>query len=99
MYVLNLERRVEIGAGMIQSMMRVMKTPDWRPPTFKDWIYDLFGETIGREYLEPYNWKIWKRNFTTLDTDWVFSPGKLTYPGLKDIIASIAGIESVGYKE
>lgn len=98
-YVLDPERRADIGSGIIQSMMKISKMSDWKPDTFRDWIYDLFGDVMAKEYLEPYNRKIWKRELTALDTDWVFSPGRLPYPELKDIVKSIAGIKSVGYKE
>ena len=98
-YVLEPEKRANIGLGIIQSMMKVKENPAWHPNTFRDWMYELFGDAMAMDYLDPYNRKIWKRDLTTLDTDWVFSPGRLPYPELKDIVRSIAGVESIGYKE
>ncbi len=98
-YKLNSERRAEIGLGLVQSMIKVANKPEWKPDNFREWIYEFFGEAMARDYLEPYNRKIWKRNLSELDADWAFSPGRLPYPELKEIIKSIAGVESSGYKE
>ena len=79
--------------------MQSATKPGWAPQTFKDWIYGFFGNTMGSEYLEPYNRKIWKTDPSQMDASWVFSPGRLPFPALRDIISSIAGIKSIGYKE
>ena len=98
-YELNATERAAIGEGIIQSMLDVSKNPEWRPVTFKDWIYGFFGKPMAEKYLEPYNRKIWKTEPSDMDADWVFSPGRLPFPKLEDIVKAIAGIESVGYKE
>lgn len=98
-YVLDPESRSKIGIDLIGAMINSAKNPDWFPSTFKDWIYGYFGETMATEYLEPYNWKIWKTNPAEMDASWVFSPGRLPFPSLTDIVTSVAGLKSVGYKE
>lgn len=98
-YTLDPVKRADIGYGIISSMLNIAHNPEWKPSTFKDWIYGFFGKTMGSDYLEPYNRKIWKRDPEEMDSDWVFSPGRLPFPDLQDITKSISGIESVGYKE
>jgi protoporphyrinogen oxidase len=98
-YTLEPNLRAEIGKGIISSMLKNAKNPDWIPATFKDWIYGFFGNAMGSQYLEPYNRKIWKMDPDKMDASWVFSPGRLPFPSLEDIISSIAGIASTGYKE
>lgn len=93
------EMRVKFGFGIIQSMIKLAQNSGWRPNTFHDWMLGFFGESISREYLEPYNKKIWKKDPKELDADWVFVPGRLPNPELEEILKSVAGIESVGYKE
>ena len=99
MYVLDRESRAKIGTDIIAAMLHNATHPDWSPVTFRDWIYGFFGDSMGSEYLEPYNKKIWKTDPSDMDASWVFSPGRLPFPALRDIISSIAGIRSVGYKE
>ena len=98
-FMLPAEERARIGLGIVQSIINMNKNPDWRPETFYDWIYGLFGQEMGSRYLEPYNRKIWKRNSEDMDSDWVFTPGRLPLPSIDDIIFSIAGIPTTGYKE
>ena len=98
-YILDPKLRKEIGRDIIASMLKNARDPNWSPTTFKDWIYGFFGNTMGSSYLEPYNRKIWKKDPNEMEASWVFSPGRLPFPSLDDIVSSIAGIQSVGYKE
>ena len=98
-YVLEAEKRAKIGRDIIGAMLTNAANPSWTPSTFREWIYGFFGNTMGSEYLEPYNRKIWKTDPAEMDASWVFSPGRLPFPLLEDIVSSIAGIRSVGYKE
>jgi protoporphyrinogen oxidase len=98
-YVLEPELRAKIGRDIIAAMLKMAEKPKWAPITFKDWIYGFFGNAMGSSYLEPYNRKIWKIDPVEMDASWVFSPGRLPFPLLDDIVSSIAGIQSVGYKE
>lgn len=98
-YVLPPEERVSLGIDLIKALVNFEHNPGWEPNNFKEWIYGIFGNAIGKSYLEPYNKKIWKTPPEEMRADWVFTPGRLPLPSLKDIVSSIAGIESVGYKE
>ena len=98
-YRLPEQDRATIGLGIVENLIRLKRDNKWVPDTFYDWIYGIFGEEMGSRYLEPYNNKIWKRNLKQIDADWVFTPGRLPLPELRDIIYSISGIGTVGYKE
>ncbi len=98
-YRLSDQDRATIGLGIVENLIRLKKESYWVPKTFYDWIYGIFGCEMGSRYLEPYNNKIWKRNLKQIDADWVFTPGRLPLPELRDIIYSISGISTVGYKE
>ena len=98
-YVLEPSLRAKIGEDIIQAMLTNAANPTWIPSTFRDWIYGFFGNTMGSEYLEPYNRKIWKTDPSNMEASWVFSPGRLPFPELKEILSSVAGLKSVGYQE
>ncbi|AKA49291.1 hypothetical protein IX51_09450 [uncultured archaeon] len=99
MFLLEPQTRSEIGNGIIERMVDMARTRDWVPADFEEWIYGFFGQSMANRYMMPYNRKIWKREPSSMDADWVFSPGRLPFPNLKDIIDSVAGIPSTGYKE
>ncbi len=98
-YLLPPEDRAKIGLGIIENLFKLNSNKDWIPDTFYDWIYGIFGFEMGHRYLEPYNKKIWKRNLKEFDASWVFTPGRLPLPTLEDIVNSISGLETTGYKE
>ena len=99
MYKLDSRTRVKIGKGIIDNMLRMKGDPSWAPKDFSEWVYGFFGEEMANTYLLPYNKKVWKRDLKDIDADWVFSPGRLPFPNLNDILLSIAGCPSIGYKE
>ena len=98
-YILDPELRVSFIKGMVEQMLFIAKHPDWKPKNFMEWITGFFGEYIAKEYLIPYNKKIWKRPLESIAADWVFTPGRLPFPNIEDIIKAAAGIPTVGYKE
>ena len=95
-YVLPPEDRVRYGLSLIKALMNYQ---DEKPANFKEWIIKTFGEEVARDYLIPYNEKIWKRPLDEISADWVYIPGRLPLPSLEDIVKSIAGIPTIGYKE
>lgn len=98
-YMLPPEDRAKIGLGILRNLFRISSNKNWVPESFYDWIYEIFGEEMGSRYLEPYNNKIWKRNLKEFDASWVFTPGRLPLPAMEDIVYSISGIQTTGYKE
>lgn len=98
-YKLKPELRVNFIKGILECMLFISKNNEWKPENFKEWITGFFGEYMANEYLIPYNKKIWKRPLENMASDWVFTPGRLPFPDLENMIKSAAGIPNVGYKE
>lgn len=98
-YALEPEVRVQFIKDIIKQMISLAKNDEWTPSTFLDWIKGFFGDKIANEYLIPYNEKLWKRPLDKMAADWVFTPGRLPFPKLDDMINSAAGIPNVGYNE
>jgi protoporphyrinogen oxidase len=91
-YQLPPEERVKFIKGIIERMIFSARNENWKPKNFLDWILGFFGEYIADEYLIPYNEKIWKRKLDMMAADWVFSPGRLPFPELQDMLMTVAGI-------
>ncbi|MGC8572828.1 MAG: protoporphyrinogen/coproporphyrinogen oxidase [Caldisphaera sp.] len=98
-YVLDPEARVNFIKGIIERMIFISENKEWRPKNFLEWITGFFGDYMANEYLIPYNKKIWKRSLENMAADWVFTPGRLPFPNLEDMLKAAAGIPNVGYKE
>ncbi|MEM3192376.1 MAG: NAD(P)-binding protein [Candidatus Parvarchaeota archaeon] len=98
-YMLDTDRRIQFVKEIIDRMLYMTKRQDWIPANFLEWINIFFGEHMSKEYLIPYNKKIWKRPLEKMAADWVFSPGRLPFPNLDDLLKAAAGIKNVGYKE
>lgn len=98
-YVLEPENRVKFARSIVEKMIHLAENPKWRPQNFLEFINGFFGKDIADEYLIPYNKKIWKRPLDAMAADWVFRPGRLPFPEIGDILKSVAGIPSTGYKE
>lgn len=98
-YQLNPEERVKLIKGIIDRMLYISKNGEWKPKNFLEWITGFFGEQMANEYLIPYNEKIWKRPLDKMAADWVFSPGRLPFPELENMLLTVAGIPNTGYKE
>ncbi len=98
-YQLNPEERVKFVKGIIGRMLYTAKNDRWKPENFLEWITGFFGDHMANEYLIPYNEKIWKRPLDKMAADWVFSPGRLPFPELENMLLTVAGIPNTGYKE
>ncbi len=95
-YVLPPEKRARYGISLIRALMN---NRGERPANFLQWILGTFGEEVARDYLIPYNEKIWKRPLDKMSADWVYIPGRLPLPSLEDIVKAVAGLPTVGYAE
>lgn len=93
------KKRANILISFLEALLERTKYPDWRPKTFKEWIYGFFGKEIAKIYLEPYNEKMWKRDLDEIDVGWVYMPGRLPIPDWRDVVRAGAGIITEGYKE
>ena len=98
-YRLSPDERIKFVKGIIERMISVSKNTNWKPNNFLEWITGFFGDYMADEYLIPYNKKIWKRPLDKMASDWVFTPGRLPFPELENMLSTVAGIANIGYKE
>ncbi|MCE4615181.1 MAG: hypothetical protein F7B60_06610 [Desulfurococcales archaeon] len=98
-WVLNEKSRYRILSSFIVSLIENSCKTKWRPNNLLEWIYGTFGKEIGDMYLIPYNEKIWKRNLADIDSDWVYTPGRLPLPNWQDVIKAGVGLKTEGYTE
>ncbi len=98
-YALEPSERVTIVKGIIERIIEHSGKKDWEPQNFKEWSTGIFGDEMANQYLIPYNQKIWKRPLEQIASDWVFTPGRLPYPQLENLLKTLAGIQTIGYKE
>jgi protoporphyrinogen oxidase len=63
--------------------------------TFKEWMYNRFGNAISNKYLYPYNAKIWDYPPEKMSDFWV--EGRVPQPPLRDVMKAVMGMESEGY--
>lgn len=99
MYRLPKSLRATIGKQIIENIISVSSGDKIRPANFNERIFSFIRSEMGNLYLKPYNEKIWKRYLTSIDTDWVFDPGRLPLPRLDEIVNAVAGKKEEGYKE
>ncbi len=66
------------------------------PENFGDWIQWRMGDGFARHFMVPYNNKIWKRDLTTMASDWV--AGRVPEAPIEDILRSAVGFDTEGYK-
>jgi protoporphyrinogen oxidase len=95
-YVLPPELRARYGLSIIRALLEYR---DERPRNFMEWIVKTFGHDVAKDYLIPYNEKIWKRPLDQISAYWVYIPSRLPIPSMEDVIKATAGIPVVGYKE
>ena len=60
-----------------------------------DWFYQRFGNKLSKEYLVPYNDKIWNIKSKNLTSDWV--EGRIPMPSDDDMLKVACGISTIGY--
>lgn len=96
LYQIEPEERVRIVKGIIDRMLYIAKHEDWKPKHFLECITGFFGDRMANECLIPYNQKIWKRPLNQIAADWVFSPGRLPFPELENMLSTVAGIPNIG---
>ena len=62
------------------------------PENFGDWIQWRMGDGFARHFMVPYNNKIWKRDLTTMASDWV--AGRVPEAPIEDILRSTSALQT-----
>jgi UDP-galactopyranose mutase len=80
----------EVIKECLLGLIEATYQPNEKPPTnFREWIYHTYGEGIARHFLIPYNEKIWARDPSTMDFQWL--GGRVPRPGLSEFIDGALG--------
>ncbi|MEQ1699467.1 MAG: FAD-dependent oxidoreductase [Ilumatobacteraceae bacterium] len=64
----------EALVGLIAAGTRVAAAdgaPDSQARDFGSWLFATFGDGIVRQFLQPYNEKVWAHPVTTMSADWI----------------------------
>mgnify|MGYP000041796791 CR=1 FL=1 len=70
--------------SFINDLITMASKDKPEPKNFEDFLRNRFGETLYREYFQPYNEKIWKRSLSHVPLSWL--EGKLPMPTLQEIL-------------
>ena len=90
------KEKYECLRDLILNYIKKVKGEIQKPKNFSEWLEYVFGSSIARKYLIPYNEKIWKTDLRKISLDWV--NGRVPNPPIEDILKSIAGLKVEGYK-
>lgn len=89
------EERYQCLKDMIDTYIKRIKGELESPENFLDWIFYVFGKSIAKKYLIPYNEKLWKVDLREITLEWV--GGRVPNPPIDDVIKAAVGIEVEGY--
>lgn len=92
---LPVDDRLECVMGYLEAYVaREKGAPE--PTNFHDWISWRFGSGMARQFMLPYNRKIWCVDLHEVSTAWVRD--RVPEAPLEDVVKAGMGIESDGYK-
>lgn len=74
----------DLTKRVIQDLISMANNKRKDPNNFEDFLRFRFGETLYKEYFQPYNEKIWRRPLKSVPISWL--EGKLPMPTLEEII-------------
>lgn len=74
----------EMMKTFIGDLISMAANKPKEPTNFEEFLRGRFGETLYREYFQPYNEKIWRRSLTDVPLSWLAD--KLPMPTLDEII-------------
>ncbi len=81
--------------GYVESWHERRAHPSEAPEEFDAWVRWRFGEGIATHFMDPYNEKVWKRDLSSLSSDWV--AGRVPDAPIDDVLRSAVGIRTEGY--
>ncbi len=63
--------------------------PKIQPRNFREWIESTFGEGVARNYMVPYNEKVWKYDLSLMNMDWIL--GRVPAPSVEEMVRGAEG--------
>ena len=82
--------------GYVEAWHRRKMNGTAAPAEFDAWVRWRFGDGIAEHFMDPYNEKVWKRELSTLSSDWV--AGRVPDAPVEDVLRSAVGIRTEGYQ-
>ena len=70
--------------AFIQDLIEMARSAQKEPSNFEEFLSMRFGRTLYKEYFQPYNEKIWRKDLKSVPLSWL--EGKLPMPTLEEII-------------
>ena len=72
-----------IQQSFIRDLLTIANEPN-QPANFEEFLKGRFGKTLYDLYFQPYNYKIWRRDLSTVPLSWL--EGKLPMPSVAEMI-------------
>ena len=88
------EAIVECVAGYVEAFANRRAGAEC-PPNFHDWVDWRMGKGFARQFMIPYNEKVWECDLHRLSSGWV--AGRVPEAPIEDILRSAIGVKTEGY--
>ncbi len=72
-----------IMKSVIEDWICIANAEKPEPTNFEEFLRGRFGETLYSIYFKQYNYKVWRKNLTTVPLSWL--DGKLPMPTVKEM--------------
>lgn len=70
--------------SFIKDLVILAKSANEDSQNFEEFLQRRFGNTLYKEYFQPYNYKVWKKDLTKVPLSWL--EGKLPMPTVEEIL-------------
>lgn len=74
----------DIQKSFINDLTIMIKTANFIPANFEEFLRHRFGKTLYELYFKPYNEKVWRRDLADVPLSWL--EGKLPMPTIQEMI-------------
>lgn len=74
----------ETQKSFIDDLVQIVKTRNFKPSNFEEFLQYRFGNTLYNLYFKPYNEKVWHRELRDVPLSWL--EGKLPMPTVTEMI-------------
>lgn len=71
-------------ALIIKDLVEMAKEKEIVPANFEEFLKGRFGKTLYNLYFHPYNYKVWRRDLSSVPLSWL--EGKLPMPTVEEIV-------------
>lgn len=86
----------EINFECLMGAIEARMNPRGEPANFLDWIERRLGKGMARQFMVPYNEKVWCSDLEEMSFTWV--EGRIPDAPLEEIVRSSLGMMTEGYR-